>query len=184
MIFFALGGAVLLVVIDQLTKLYVTNNFSIGELKELIAFGSHKIISITHIRNSGMAWSMMEGKTLMLVAGPILVIAALIAWLLIAKVRSKLAYISCSLIIAGGVGNLIDRIRLHEVVDFIKWEVFSFPVFNFADICVVCGAIIFCVYYIFIEPKEEKKKISAEMADASAEDEAQVADSGDEQSDE
>lgn len=161
MILLALGGAMLLVVIDQLTKLYITKHFAIGEIKDFIAFGSHKIISITHIRNSGMAWSMMEGKSLFLIIGPILLIAAVIALMAFGKIRSKLGYVSLVLIIAGGVGNLIDRIRFHEVVDFIKWEVFSFPVFNFADICVVCGAILFCVYYIFIEPVIEKKERDA-----------------------
>ena len=77
--------------------------------------------------------------------------------------------VSQALVIAGGVGNLIDRIRFKEVVDFIKWEVFEFPVFNIADICIVVGAFMACFYYIFID-KDEKtpKKREAVTAETEA----------------
>ncbi len=65
------------------------------------------------------------------------------------------------MIISGGIGNLIDRIRLGEVIDFIKTDFISFPVFNFADICVVVGAIIFCLWVIISDIKERRKKESA-----------------------
>jgi signal peptidase II len=64
---------------------------------------------------------------------------------------SKFALTSVALILGGGIGNLIDRIRMHEVVDYLKLEFFDFPIFNFADICVVVGAIMFCVFVIFLD---------------------------------
>lgn len=145
----ALGAAALLVLADQVSKLYITNHFALGEVKEFITVFSHRIISLTHVRNSGAAWSMFEGKTVVLVVFPIAIIAALVALMLLGKFSSKVEYASASLIIAGGVGNLIDRLRLHEVVDFILWEPFKFPVFNIADICVVSGAVLLTVYILF-----------------------------------
>lgn len=156
MLFVSLAAAALLVVIDQLSKMYITNHYEIGQIKELISIAGHKMISITHVRNSGAAWSIMEGKTVFLVVLPIILIVGIIVLMIAGKIKSKLEYASIALIIAGGVGNLIDRIRFHEVVDFIKWEVFKFPVFNFADICVVCGAILLCVYFVFFDKSDSK----------------------------
>lgn len=169
MIFITLGIAAVLVLIDQLSKLYIINNFAIGEIKELISIGSQKVFSVTHVRNSGAAWSIMEGKTVFLVGFPLLIIGFVMFLLLSGKVKTKFEYISYALVIAGGVGNLIDRIRFKEVVDFIKWEVFEFPVFNIADICIVVGAFMACFYYIFID-KDEKtpKKREAVTAETEA----------------
>ena len=63
------------------------------------------------------------------------------------------------MIISGGIGNLIDRVRIKEVIDFIKLDFISFPIFNFADICVVIGALVFCLWIILsdIKTKREKK---------------------------
>ncbi len=153
----ALGGAAVLVLIDQLTKLWISHSFEIGELKELIRFGDFKVISITHIRNSGAAWGALSQHTALLSVFSVLIVGAVIFAMFKGVFRTKPEYISLSLMIAGGVGNLIDRIRLHEVVDFIKWEVFDFPVFNFADICVVVGAVLLVVCYVFFDPDTKAK---------------------------
>ena len=63
--------------------------------------------------------------------------------------------ISTSLIVAGGIGNLIDRIFRGFVVDMIEVTFINYPVFNFADICVVIGAILFCAYVLFDKEKAE-----------------------------
>ncbi len=166
MIFITLGIAALLVLIDQISKLYILKNFEIGEIKELITIGSQKIFSITHVRNSGAAWSIMEGKTIFLIGLPVLIIGFVMFLLLSGKVKSKFEYVAYALVIAGGVGNLIDRIRFNEVVDFIKWEVFEFPVFNVADICIVVGAFMACFYYIFFD--KDEKKTNAPATEAAA----------------
>ena len=57
------------------------------------------------------------------------------------------------MIMSGGVGNLIDRIRLGYVIDYLDVKLFNFAVFNFADICVVVGAILLLIFLFFIEPK-------------------------------
>jgi signal peptidase II len=86
------------------------------------------------------------------------------------KVRkgSKLEIVSVAMIIAGGVGNLIDRVRMHEVIDYIKFEPIDFPIFNFADICIVLGAISFCLSIVISDVKKskadklDKKKVNAD----------------------
>lgn len=170
MVFITLAIAAVLIIIDQITKLLIVKNFDIGEIKEIISIGSQKIFSITHVRNSGAAWSILEGKTIVLIIFPILVVGIILFLLFKGKISGKLECFSYSLIIAGGIGNLIDRIRLNEVIDFIKWEVFSFPVFNVADICIVVGAVLACVCYIFFSDDNEKKKEPAKEAVAAAAD--------------
>ncbi|MBR2180954.1 MAG: signal peptidase II, partial [Oscillospiraceae bacterium] len=62
-----------------------------------------------------------------------------------------------SLILSGGIGNLIDRILRGKVVDMFDFELINFPVFNVADICVTVGAVLFFIYAIFFYDKAEKK---------------------------
>lgn len=148
-----------IVLADQLIKLAVVENIPLHKTKELIP----GIISLTHIRNSGAAWSIMEGKTWFLIGLPI-VISALAVWFMYKnRSGSRLGLVSLAMILGGGIGNLIDRIRLREVVDYISTDFIDFPVFNFADICVVVGAILFCVYAVFFDESEKtdsKNKLS------------------------
>ena len=116
---------------------------------------------------------MMSGKTWFLIGLPAVVVAAALVYMYKKRRESKLQLISLSLIIAGGVGNLIDRVRIKEVVDYILFEPVDFPIFNFADICVVIGAILFCVYIIFIEGKIKKSR-SAEAAEDKADNNEQA----------
>ena len=145
-----------LIVIDQVIKAVVDNHIELGEIIEVVKFGSVKIFSLTHIRNTGAAWSIMSGKTWFLIPLPIIVCIA--GFLYMYKIRNghKLELISIAMIIAGGVGNLIDRIRMKEVIDYIRFEPISFPIFNFADICIVVGAIFFCTSMLLYDNKNSK----------------------------
>ena len=100
----------------------------------------------------------MSGQTWFLIALPIVIIAVGLVYLFRIRRKSKLEIISLAVLIAGGIGNLIDRIRFKEVVDFIKFEPINFPIFNFADICVVVGGIIFCFCFIFKESSKPRKR--------------------------
>ena len=150
---------VLLVAIDQVTKALVASYLSVGDIGFSFSIGSFDVFSITHVRNRGAAWSILEGKTYLLIA--IAVIAIVIAFYFIfkGKIKSPVGIISLIMIISGGIGNLIDRVRIKEVIDFIKLDFISFPIFNFADICVVIGALVFCLWIILsdIKTKREKK---------------------------
>jgi len=154
---FSLALAAVLTAIDQIIKFAVNDRIGLGEIIEVIKFGDVKIFSLTHIRNAGAAWSMMEGKTWFLVLLPVAVCIVGICYMYKIRNESRLELISIAMIIAGGVGNLIDRIRLKEVIDYIKFEPVNFPIFNFADICVVIGAFIFCGSMIFSDIKASGK---------------------------
>lgn len=155
---FSLVLIVILTVADQLIKLAVVKNIDIGEIIRVIHFGDFDVFSLTHITNKGAAWSMMEGKSWFLIGFPLLAIGFGAVYMYLKRKDSRLQNISLALLIAGGIGNLIDRIWLKEVVDYIKFEPFKFPVFNFADICVVIGVILLAVYFIFIEEPAKKEK--------------------------
>ena len=148
--------AALLVAIDQCLKVVVDNKIELGQVIEVIKFGSFKLFSLTHIRNTGAAWSIMSGKTWFLVLLPIVVCIAGIVYMYKIRKGPKPEMISVAMIISGGVGNLIDRVRMHEVGDYSKFEPINFPVFNFADICIVIGAILFCLSIIISDVKKSK----------------------------
>ena len=115
-----------LVAADQLIKLAVTNNLPLnGQPVEVIKFGSFKVFSLTHIRNSGAAWSMMSGKTWFLIGLPVVVLIVAVIYMYKIRKGSKLELVSLAMVLAGGIGNLIDRIRVKEVVDYIKFELSS-----------------------------------------------------------
>lgn len=116
-----------LVAADQLIKLAVTNNLPLnGQPVEVIKFGSFKVFSLTHIRNSGAAWSMMSGKTWFLIGLPVVVLIVAVIYMYKIRKGSKLELVSLAMVLAGGIGNLIDRIRVKEVVDYIKFEPINF----------------------------------------------------------
>lgn len=96
-----------------------------------------------------------DGATVVFTA----VLLAAVALLLIKKVvRHWTGITACTLILSGGIGNIIDRIVHGYVVDMFDLQLFSYPVFNLADCCVVVGAILGGIYYPFLYEKYDKKK--------------------------
>jgi len=137
---------ILLVAIDQGIKYLISSNMKLGESVPLI----EDMIHITYITNSGGAFSILQGQTFLLIIIPAALIVALIVY--IYKKRKSAGFMflfSLSMICAGGLGNLIDRVRFGEVVDFIDFR--FFPVFNFADICVCCGCGLMLLYLVLYE---------------------------------
>ena len=169
MFFIALAVIAVLIGADQLIKLAVVKSLELGAAPtEVIKFGNTKIFSLQHIRNSGAAWSMMAGKKWFLILLPIVVCAFALWYMYRIRKGNRLELFSIALMVAGGIGNLIDRVRLGEVVDYIKFEPVNFPIFNFADICVVIGAILFCICALFLSgdsKKKENKKPEKEEAE-------------------
>lgn len=158
MFIFSLVLIAVLIAADQIIKIIVDSTMEVGSIVEVIKFGDHKVFSLMHVRNSGAAWSIMEGKTWFLVGVPLIVCGLGIYYMYRQRDKSRFQLVSLSLLVAGGIGNLIDRVRLHEVIDYIKFEPLDFPVFNFADICVVVGALMFAVYIIFLDRPQKVVK--------------------------
>ena len=162
-----------LVAEDQLIKLFIIQNVAEGRGGAnyyTFSIGDFNVFSITHIRNDGAGWSILGGQTVFLAVFTVIVLLGLLAYMILKRHSlNRFEMLSLSLIIGGGLGNLIDRFRMliegtdkfSGVVDYIKLRFIDFPVFNFADCCVVIGAILFCVLMLFSEIKSSREKKSA-----------------------
>lgn len=154
--------AAVLVGIDRLTKWLVTSNMELKDSIHIIEIGGREVLNLTYYTNDGAAFSKFEGQTGLLIAVTSAVLAVMIAMLLFKKVKRTPFIIAFSMVIGGGAGNLIDRIFNNGlVVDFIDFRIINFAVFNFADICAVCGAILILLLLTRDEFLEKKKKRAA-----------------------
>ncbi|MBM6886462.1 signal peptidase II [Pseudoflavonifractor phocaeensis] len=144
--------AAALVALDQLVKFLVRSNIGLGES---VPFLPH-VLQFTYVQNTGAAFSLLEEHTWVLTLIS-LGASILLAVLLLKKVFPHPFAMTClSVVLAGAVGNLIDRAFLGYVTDMFQTLFINFAVFNVADICVVCGGIAFCVYYLLFHGKEDK----------------------------
>ncbi|MBO5019441.1 MAG: signal peptidase II [Clostridia bacterium] len=150
------GLAVL--VIDQLTKYFIISNFSLGESTGFIK----GLIDIVYIHNEGAAWGMLSGKTWVLVAFTTVAMCFCVYLLWKYGRDNKLMLMGLSLVVSGGVGNLIDRIfRNGKVIDFLHFEFWpEFPVFNVADCAIVVGVGLLILYFMIDTVNEYKSKKS------------------------
>lgn len=132
-IFFVIGGLAL-AVLDQLLKLWATASLMpVGQAPLIPGF-----IELQYVLNDGMAFSMLSGRRWLLIAVTSVVLLV-VAAVLVVRPMPRLERITWMLILGGGLGNLIDRVRTGVVVDYLNFQFIQFPVFNFADICVCCG---------------------------------------------
>lgn len=149
-LFLALGAAGL--ALDQWLKAYVTANIPLGQAQSLLP----GVVELRTVHNYGAAWSSFSGSRWLLV-GVTCVIVAFVTVLLIRRVvRHPLGVAACCMVISGGLGNIIDRVRLGYVVDMFNLLFMNYPVFNVADILVVCGAVLGCVYYLWFYERCDK----------------------------
>ena len=150
--------------VDQFTKyLAVENVKPVGKIN-LIKLGDTEVLNFTYCENTGMSFSLLEGQTWFLILVPVILLIGVI-WFEFsgktAKYRRPDVEIALAFLAGGGLGNLIDRILMGYVVDFIDVRLINFAVFNFADICDVCGGIYVCIIFILIEIREDRKKKTA-----------------------
>lgn len=113
-----------------------------------------KIIDFVYVKNNGAAFNMMSGKIGLLSIISVAFALGVIFYMFYKKPQNKVYRISVMLLFAGAVGNVIDRIFRGYVVDFIKTTFIEFPVFNIADISIVCGAILLVIYVLFLENRK------------------------------
>ena len=145
------GIVVVFVVLDQIVKYLVRANIELGEV---VGFIPH-LLGLTYVQNTGAAFSMLSEHTwlLTLVSAVASVVIAVAIWKNV--FRHLIGKVILSLILAGAVGNLIDRALFGFVTDMFKTLFMNFAVFNVADICVVCGGIAMIVYVLFFYEKLE-----------------------------
>ncbi|MBR4949063.1 MAG: signal peptidase II [Clostridiales bacterium] len=162
---------ILLVTVDQFIKKVIDTEMEYGSLKPVIP----GFFSLHYVRNTGSAFSLFADKDwgIYFLSGMSLVLGILIFILmLIAASRSmKLISFAFCLLASGALGNLVDRVWLKYVIDYLRFDfgTYTFPIFNFADICAVVGTILLICIIIFgtkyfesfwqiIFKKKEKKK--------------------------
>lgn len=158
MIVIAFVAIALLVLSDQLIKIWAIDNLQ-GQLPlEFIRFGDKPVINLNYLENRGAAFGSFSGNVVVLVGLTTLMILLAMGYLILNKKNSKFMTVTLTLIIAGGIGNLIDRIARGFVVDYIEIKLFRFAVFNFADMCIVIGAVLLVIYVVFIDKESTKSK--------------------------
>ena len=151
----ALAGA------DQLIKLWAIRNLMEQPERTFLKLGSFDWMHLRYLENRGAAFSMLSGSRGFLIVFPIIMITACF-YILHRKGRHhRYLYPALTLIAAGGLGNLIDRIfRGGAVVDYFDFQLCNFAVFNFADVCVTVGVIIMIFGILFLEHElPEAKKL-------------------------
>ena len=159
MLYLLMGLLVGLIVgLDQLVKGYVVASIPLGGTQPFLP----GLIRLTYSRNTGAAFSLLQCQP-MLFMGLFVVLTLLLVlnlrkeWLPFTK--PELWCIAA--VYGGGLGNMIDRVRLGYVVDMFETEFMNFPVFNVADSFITCGAILLCIHLVFFNKefwKSEEKK--------------------------
>ncbi len=145
--------AVLAIIADQITKYIVVENIEFKGTAPFIP----GFMSFYHTRNTGAAFSMFSDQRWVFMVFSFISMGLIIFLLIKEYKRHKLLNIALSMVLGGGIGNMIDRIRFGYVVDFFHTDFMDFAVFNVADCFITVGAVLLGVYVIFFEPKVEKR---------------------------
>ena len=137
---------------DQAVKLYVVSHLALYQRAPLLP----GVVELLYIQNTGGGFSILTGHTWLLTVLTAILMAG-VAALMVKKVFDHpLAMWSMAAVLGGGLGNVIDRVRLGYVVDMFNLQFMDYPVFNVADILVVCGAVCFAAYYLLLYDKSPK----------------------------
>lgn len=136
-----------LIGVDQLVKYLTVANIPLGETKDFIP----GFLSFTYLRNTGAAWSLLEGKMWFFYIITSIVVIGILYVLIKTPPENKWFGFGLSLVLAGAVGNFIDRLRLGFVVDMFQTDFMNFPIFNVADMALVVGVICIFVYLVLDE---------------------------------
>ena len=164
---------ILCIVLDQVSKAYIKNNFSLGEDKDVIS----GFFYFTYTINPGAAWSFLANVSWAQLFFKILTCVSLVlfGFLMFYAFKSNYKWLtySVALIIGGTIGNFIDRLLFNGVTDFLGFTFgnYNFPIFNLADTFLVVGVIMAVIHFFFFDEngifnsKTNKTKADVEDAD-------------------
>ena len=148
---FLLAAAAVLVAVDQAIKAWAFESLRpVGSMPVI-----EGVLNWTYVENYGAAFGLFAHRRefLILLTGAIVLIAGILLWQ--GRFSHPVAQASVLLVVAGGAGNLIDRVTRGFVVDYIDINpLFSYPMFNFADCCVVCGTALIAIYILVLEGRQ------------------------------
>ena len=140
---------------DQITKYIVITNMELGQSIDFI----DGLLDFTYIHNDGGAWGIFGGSRWFLIGFTAVIMLVLLILLIKNGKKNMLFLWAGSLILSGGIGNLIDRIfRDGKVIDFLNFQFIDFPVFNLADIAVCVGTGLLFLYFIMDTVKDLKAR--------------------------
>lgn len=130
--------------IDLISKIIIKESLFLGQSIKII----NNFFNITYVRNTGAAFSILSKHTYLLVFVSIFIITLVLYYINKNKPKTKIEYISYSMILGGAVGNLYDRIVYGYVIDFLDFNIFGYeyPIFNLSDSFIFVGVIILSVY--------------------------------------
>lgn len=139
----------IIIALDQITKFVIQSNMDLHHVEIIKGF-----FSLTYAENTGMAWSLLSGKQAFLSVVSAIAIGVMI-WYVLFKNPDRLTKFALSMMIGGAIGNLIDRVFLNYVRDFLDFIIFGydFPIFNLADSALTIGVVL-----LFIAALKEEKK--------------------------
>lgn len=136
--------------LDQFVKAWVISHIALGTSQPVIP----GVLSLTHLQNRGAAWSMLEGQQWFFYI--ITVVALVVVAFLWRDSQGHRMYRSgLALMVAGALGNFIDRLFLHYVTDMFQLDFIHFPIFNIADMCLTIGVILVMVHVLFFDKEAQ-----------------------------
>ena len=144
---------VLIIAFDQITKYFASLKLADGSVAKFIP----GVVQFKYAENTGMAFSMIRVSRWVFIALTVVLCVGVFYYLFSNRCKSLWLYWSLGVILSGGIGNLIDRIRFGYVVDFIEPTFVNFAIFNIADCAVTCGAVVLVGYLLYDAFKDVKK---------------------------
>jgi signal peptidase II len=154
--FFLVAGIV--VALDQLSKYLVRVNMYEGQ-----SIPEHGFFRFTYGTNTGGVFGFFSNQTFLITVAAVISVVVIILYSRHKMAQSMLVKVSLGLILGGSIGNLIDRIRLGAVTDFI--DVGAWPVFNLADSAIDIGVVLLIIYILFRMKKDSKESKRVEPKD-------------------
>ena len=147
-----------MLVLDLVLKHILDSSMQVGQSSSFLP----GFIDIVIVHNEGSAWGMFAGMNTFFIILTFIFIGILVWYTLSENVVHPLYHIALGFVLAGSIGNMVDRIAFGYVRDFLHFEFWpSFPVFNVADVCLTVGVIIFVVYIVIMMVKHFKNKNGA-----------------------
>ena len=142
------------IVLDQLTKFLTVTLLELYETFPII----EGVIHFTRVHNTGAAFGSMKDARWIFMIVSAVAITTMLAYLYFGHATSRLYEISLAMVISGGIGNMIDRVALGYVIDFIDFRLINFAVFNGADsfVCVGAGLLILALILEILEENKSK----------------------------
>lgn len=150
--------AAIAVILDQVTKWLAVEFLTKVETVPLI----QNVLHLTYLENTGAAFGILKNNRWVFLIISTVAIIALLAYIAKFPPKSKWLGVGLSFIVGGGIGNMIDRVLLGYVVDFIDFRLINFAVFNVADSFVCVGAVLVLIYVFFFSDKKKEVENAAD----------------------